>query len=72
MNKKIALLTLLVILATATVITITAVAFSETPLISSIRTDTEEKFFDYATLSDRVQLLGDPIGGGWPCANDRV
>jgi hypothetical protein len=70
MNKKIALLTLLVILATATMITITAVAFSETPLIRSNRTDTEKKFFDCTTLPDRVQLLGDPIGGGWPRVND--
>jgi len=67
MNKKIALLTFLVILATATMTTIAAVASGETPLIRSISTDTEEKFFDYTTLSDRVKLLGEGRGGGWPC-----
>jgi len=68
MNKKIAFLILSVILATTIMITTTAVMLNKTPLISSIRTDAEEKFFDYANLSDRVQLQGDPIGGGWPRA----
>jgi len=66
MNKKIALLTLLAILATAIMITVTAITFYETPSIRSVKAYAEEKFFEPTTSSNRAELLGEAIGGGWP------
>lgn len=66
MNVKIALLTLLVVLAATTIVATTFAAFNEAPSITSIETDFDEETFDYLTLSGEVQPLGDPVGGGWP------
>lgn len=66
MNVKIALLTLLVILAAATILATTATAFNEAPSITNIKTDLDEETADYLTLSSEVQPQGDPRGGGWP------
>jgi hypothetical protein len=65
MDKKIVLLALLVMLVTATMVTITAGASSEKSL-GSVRKCADEKFLDNITSSGRVQLIGDSMGGGWP------
>ena len=66
MNVKIALLTLLVILAATTIAATTVGAFNEAPSTTSIETDFNEKTFGYITLDGEVQPEGDPRGGGWP------
>jgi hypothetical protein len=60
MNVKIALLTLLVILAATTIFAATAAAFNEAPAITSIKTNLNEENSNY------VSLVGDPRGGDWP------
>jgi hypothetical protein len=65
MSVKIALLTLLVISAAATMVATTVAAFNEVPSTTSIETDFEETF-GYLTLSGEVQPEGDPVGGDWP------
>jgi len=57
MNVKIALLTLLVILAATTIFAATAAAFKEAPSITSIKTNLDEENSNY------VSLVGDPRGG---------
>jgi hypothetical protein len=66
MDKKIVLLALLVILATATIVTIAADAFSKKSLMGSVRKFADQKFFDRTTSSGRVQPVGESMGGGWP------
>jgi hypothetical protein len=66
MNVKIALLTLLVILAATTIFAATAASFNEAPAITSIKTNVDEETSDYIALSGEVQPAGDPVGGGWP------
>ena len=66
MNAKIALLTLLVILAATTMVATTVAAFNEAPSTTSIETGFDEETFDYMTLSGEVQPEGDPVGGDWP------
>lgn len=65
MNVKIALLTLLVILAAATMVATTVATFNEAPSTTGIKTDFDEESF-YLTLSGEVQPEGDPVGGDWP------
>lgn len=66
MNVKIALLTLLVILAATTIFPATAAAFNEAPAITSIKTNVDEETSDYIALSGEVQPEGKDKGGGWP------
>lgn len=66
MNVKIALFTLLVISAAATMVATTVAAFNEAPSTTTIETGYDEATFGYLTLSGEVQPEGDPVGGDWP------
>jgi hypothetical protein len=65
MTGKIAFLTLLVILAMATIVITTTVALNQTPSIESIKTNIGEESSNYITLSSEVQLQGFDKPGGW-------
>jgi len=67
MNMKMALAAILVILAAATVFSIAVVAFNEAVFVRrSTDVNVDENFSSRTTFSDRVQLLGEDRGGGWP------
>jgi hypothetical protein len=66
MNVKIALLAILVILTTATIVITTNVALNEVPSVRSIETNIGEESSHYVTFSGEVQPQGDPREGGWP------
>jgi|CryGeyStandDraft_6_1057127.scaffolds.fasta_scaffold128264_2 hypothetical protein len=70
MNVKIALLTLLVILAATAIFAATAAAFNEAPSTTSIYTNLDEENSDYLTLSSEVQPVGKDRGGGWPLSDE--
>ena len=70
MNVKIALLTLLVILAATTIFAATAAAFNEAPSTTNIKTNVDEENSDYLTLFNEVQPVGKDRGGGWPLSDE--
>jgi len=69
LNTKMVLATLLLVLVATAIVVTVAVAFNRESSICGAATSVDEKRSHQTTFSGEVRLIGDPRDGGWPECN---